>query len=182
MTSIRTTICALSCFFILTGSAFADNIIDYTLTAGTDEITFSLPQLPAVQTTCTFDDSFCISPVALVVDGTPIANGTVAFYTPGNEGGLTIQEGSTLLVNNDGPGAEQLFTGPLANPTLETFSNLQLIETGFASPTLNEAFTLNATSSAAAAAPEPGSYATLILGLGGLMLLARQRRSDLQTR
>jgi hypothetical protein len=171
MMSIRLTLCALSSLFVLTGAAVAD--INYTLTgAAGDIITFSLPQLPAVQTNCTYANSFCISPVTIVVDGNTISNGTVAFYTPANLGGLTIQEGSALLVNNDGPGNEQLFTGTLANPTLESFSNLQLVKEGAYNPQYNEAFLLNASTT-----PEPGSYAAFILGLGGVMLVARSRRA-----
>lgn len=63
----------------------------------------------------------------------PPRNGTVSFYTPANGGGLTILQGglgSTVLVNNDGPGFEQLFTGSLTSPSLETFSNLQLVGVG----------------------------------------------------
>jgi hypothetical protein len=110
MTSVRSSLCALSCLFILTGAAFAD--IDYTLTAGSDTISFSLPQLPTPTASCYLSsDCFSVSPVALVVDGT-LYNGTVSFYTPANGGGLTILQaglGSTVLVNNDGPGFEQLF-------------------------------------------------------------------------
>jgi hypothetical protein len=174
MTSIRSTLCALGSVFILTGSAIAD--INYTLTGSSgDVISFSLPQLPAVQTTCTYNDSFCISPVTLVVDGNVITNGTVAFYTPANLGGLTIQEGGTLLVNNDGPGNEQLFAGTLSNPTLETFSNLQLVKENAYGPQYDEAFVLNASTSGVT--PEPGSYAALILGFGGVMLMVRSRRA-----
>ena len=70
--------------------------------------------------------------MALVVDEPP-RNGTLSFYTPANGGGLTILQGglgSTVLVNNDGPGFEQLFTGSLTSPSLETFSNLQLVGVG----------------------------------------------------
>lgn len=189
MTSIRSTLCTLSCcFFVLTGSAFADiAIIDYTLTGPTDTITFSLPQVPAVQTSCSFADSFCITPVTLVVDGSTIDNGTVAFYTPGDGGGLTLQEGNKLLVNQGGPGyspsvpgsGAQLFTGPLANPTLGTYVNTQLVGAPFDSPTYNESFVLNATASSVT--PEPGSYAALILAFSCIMLVIRSRRAKQRT-
>jgi hypothetical protein len=179
MTSIRLMLCALSGFLVLTGSAFAD--INYTLTSGNDTITFSIPQLPAVQTSCDFfgDTScFAVYPVALTVDGSAVT-GNVSFYQPGVGGGLVVCTGATctpgsVLVNNNGPGNEQLFTGTLANPTLETFSNLQLTVAGAGSPLYNEAFLLNGTSSAAT--PEPGSYAALILGLGSVMFVVRSRR------
>ena len=34
--------------------------------------------------------------------------GTVSFYTPGDGGGLPFLLGSTVEVNNDGPGKEQM--------------------------------------------------------------------------
>jgi hypothetical protein len=165
---------ALCSLFILMRPALAD--INYTLTAGTDTITFSLPQMPTVQTTCTYPDGFCITPVTLVVDGNTITGGTVAFYSPADDGGLTIQDGSTLLVNNDGPSNEQLFTGTLANPTLGTYTNLQLVSTSAGAPVYEEAFTLNAV----ATAPEAGSYASyaaLILGLAGVTRLVKSQRA-----
>src|SRR5580658_655097 len=126
MISIRSTLLALSSLFIITTPSFAN--VNYSLTAGSDSIFFSLPQNPTplacdflgIDTSC-----FSVSPVSLTVDGTP-GTGYVSFFLPGVGGGLTIYEGATLLVNNDGPGNEQLFSGTLASPTLETFSNLQL--------------------------------------------------------
>jgi hypothetical protein len=181
--SIRSTMCALTCLFVLTGSAFADVFIDYTLTAGTDTISFSLPQLPAVQAPCNYfgDTSvFCVAPVSLTVDGSTVI-GNVGFYQPGVGGGLDVCTGSlpcalgTVLVNNDGPGGAQLFSGTLENPTLETFSNIQLGIAPAGDPLFNEAFTLNAV--ATGVTPEPGSYAALILSLGGVMLVVRSRRA-----
>jgi len=192
MISIRSTLCALGCLFILTGSAFADVFIDYTLTAGTDTISFSLPQLPAVQgPPCVFIEGtnpqgcFTVFPVALTVDGASVT-GNVKFYDQSAGGGLTIcatdtcLAGTTALVNNNGPGIAgsptppglQLFTGPIANPELETFSNLLLVGEPGGFPIYNESFTLNAV-----ATPEPGSYAALLLGFGGVMLVARSRRA-----
>jgi hypothetical protein len=84
--------------------------------------------------------------------------------------------GSTVLVNNNGPGNEQLFTGTLENPTLGTFSNLQLLQESAFGPKYNEAFLLNGTNGSTVT-PEPGSYAALILGIGGVMLVARSRRA-----
>ena len=182
MKFIRSTLCALSCLFILSGSAFAD--IEYTLTAGTDKISFSLPELPAVQSSCDFfgDTScFAVFPVSLTVDGSPII-GNVSFYRPSVGGGLTICTGATctagsVLVNNDGPGDEQLFTGSLASPELESFSDLQLAVANPGSPLYNEAFLLNATATGSTATPEPGSPATLILALGAIMLVVRSRHT-----
>jgi hypothetical protein len=111
MTSIRLTLCALSSLFILTSAAVAD--INYTLTSGGDTISFSIPQLPAVQASCDFfgDTScFAVYPVALTVDRSAVT-GNVSFYQPGVGGGLVVCTGATctvgsVLVNNNGPGNE----------------------------------------------------------------------------
>jgi len=191
MMSIRSTLCALGCLFMLTGSAFADVFIDYTLTAGNDTISFSLPQLlPAVQgPPCVFIEGttpqgcFTVFPVSLTVDGASVI-GNVKFYDQNQGGGLTICEtatciaGTTALVNNNGPANGQLFIGTAlsAHPELETFSNLLLVSEPGGDPVYHEAFTLNAVASGSVA-PEPGSYAALILGFGGVTLVVRSRRA-----
>ncbi len=117
-------------------------------------ITFTLPQQP-VPVTCTFSDScFGVNPTNLVVDGSPISNGVVNFYTPAESGGFTILEGTTLLINNGGPGNLQLFSGILSSPTLNAYSSLQLVAYSYGSPTYDEGFLLNATSSTPTT-PEP---------------------------
>jgi hypothetical protein len=139
--------------------------VNYALSAGSDTITFSLPQIPTAQA-CNFSvDCFSLYPVGLTVDGTSIANGEVSFYTTANHGGLTVVNlaTNTLLVNNDGPSDEVLFTGTVTNPTLETFSNLQLVATSAFGPQYNEAFILNATT-AASTAPEPSPVIMIIVG------------------
>jgi hypothetical protein len=138
--SLRSTLCALSGLFILTGSALGD-IFNYTLTSGTDTIT---------------------------IDGTT-ANGNVEFFAPDQDGGLAIQEGGKLLVNQVGP---QLFTGTLADPTLEEFSNLKL--TGFpdGNPAYDESFLLKRERN-------PGAWflRSVGLGLSGLLATSRLRRA-----
>ncbi len=182
MPAIRSTLCVLASLTVMAGSAFADTNIDYTLTAGTDVISFSLPEMPAVQSSCDFfgDTScFTVYPVSLTVDGSSIV-GNVSFFQPGVGGGLTVCTGTvcaagTTLVNNNGPGGEQLFTGTLADPTLEEFSDLGLTEAGAGNPQYDEAFTLNATRSTAT--PEPGSYLLLTLGIGAIALITRSHRA-----
>ncbi|MDQ2839550.1 MAG: hypothetical protein M3Y72_00600 [Acidobacteriota bacterium] len=142
--------------------------LSYTLAAGSDLITFTLPQQP-VPVACTFaTDCFGVDPANLAVDGSPVTGGVVNFYTPAQSGGLTILDGSTLLVNNGAPGNLQLFSGSLSAPTLNAYSNLQLVASSYGSPTYDEGFLLNATSSTTAT-PEP-SVVFLTL-LGGLVLL-----------
>ena len=115
--------------------------VDYTLTSGEDVITFSLPQPPAI-TACSFRDScFGTSPTDLFVNGTPVSDASVNFLNTSAEmGGLTILDGSTLLVNN---GGTDLFSGSLSAPTLGTFTNLVLGSYSFGSPAYDEAFTLS---------------------------------------
>lgn len=158
-----------------TSPVFAGTI-DYTLTGPgptPDIITFSLPDTPTPQACDFFGDTDCfsVSPVSVTIDGTTAA-GDVSFYESGAGGGLTIQEGGSTEVNNNGPGDEELFTGTLADPTLETFSDLQLVVAGAGSPILNEAFVLNATEEAATA-PEPSSMLLLLAGLAGAGMFAR---------
>jgi hypothetical protein len=157
--------------------AFA-GIIDYTLTGpgvNPDVITFSLSDTPTPQACNFFGDTSCftVSPVSITIDGTT-ATGEVSFYQSGVGGGLTISEGTSTEVNNNGPGDEELFSGTLADPTLETFSGLQLVVAGAGSPILNEAFVLNATV-AGATAPEPSSMLLLLAGLAGAGMCARKR-------
>ncbi len=141
-------------------------------------ITFTVPQQP-VPVTCTYaSDCFGVDPTNLTVNGSPVSGGVVNFYTPAQSGGLTILDGTTLLVNNGGPGNLELFSGSLSAPTLNTYSNLSLLAYSFGSPTYDEAFLLNATSSSAAT-PEPAEI--LLLLLGGVILLIAYRISVRQT-
>ncbi len=171
---------------ILVSPAFAATI-SYTLTSGSDTITFSLPQMPTtplLTTVCPLSSNcFSLSPVSLTVDGSAVSNGVVNFYSSANTGGLTISEGSTLLVNNNGPGNEQLFTGTFASPTLETFTNLQLIQTGAFSPRLNEAFLLNAVAGTNTSTPEPSSVLLLLTGgaaTAGMRMFLRSRNQGIR--
>jgi PEP-CTERM motif len=162
-----------ACFVFSMAVASAANV-DYTLTSGDDVITFSLPQPPAI-TPCSFRDScFGTSPTDLVVNGMLISDASVNFYTDAELGGLTILDGSTLLVNN---GGTELFSGTLLAPTLKTFTNLQLGGYSFGSPVLNEAFTLNAVLNPPATAPEPAAAALILAGAGVAALINRRRMS-----
>jgi hypothetical protein len=148
--------------------------VDYTLTSGSDVITFSLPQPPAI-TACSFRDScFGTSPTDLVVDGTPVTDASVNFYNNAEFGGLTILDGSALLVNN---GGTTLFSGSLSAPTLRTFTNLSLNAYSFGSPVYDEAFTLNAVLNPPATAPEPAAALLILAGAGVAGLINRRRMS-----
>jgi hypothetical protein len=153
----------------------AGSLVSYILTSGTDTIKFSIPQTPTPLACALSYDCFSVSPVAVTIDGVTDASAIVSFYTPSNGGGLTIVEGSTTEINNDGPGDEQLFSGTLGKPTLETFSNLQLVGVDAYSPALDESFLLNGAGTGPSA-PEPKTYALVLGGFAVIALTLRRRR------
>lgn len=132
----------LAAFF--TAAAFATDI-DYVLTTSTDTLSFTLPQQPVAGTCQIGIHCFSVSPVSVTFDGNTFNNGVISFYLSDQDGGLTVLEGNTLLVNNDGPNNQELFTGSLTDPTLEVFSNLQLSTDAYDSPEYAESFALTAT-------------------------------------
>jgi hypothetical protein len=171
-------LCLLSCL-LLPASVFGAPLnytLNYRLTSNSDVITFSLPRLPTPLDSCAYSsDCFSVTPTNLVIDGDSVSNGTVSFYEPSTGGGITIMQGDTLVVNNDGPNGLQLFSGTLSEPDLIGFSNLQLLEEHIGSPALDEAFLLNIS------APEPGTLKLLFLAclvpaalLGGRAALRRK--------
>jgi hypothetical protein len=158
--------------------------INYTLTdvPGKDVITFSLPANPTIppDATCQFpgypDICVTVSAPTLVVDGISYTNGIVDFFTPPSPGlgGLVVADkGGTEFLNQAGPylgpnDYEALFSGSLTSPTLETFTNLQLLG-GYSSgsPILGEqAFVLNAR------VPEGGTGWTYLLLAGAGLAFA----------
>lgn len=167
----------LACL-LLPAAAFGTPLgytLNYTLTANTDVITFSLPNRPVPLESCAFaTNCFSVTPENLTVNGDTILDGIVSFYTPASKGGITIMEGDTLLVNNDGPNTMQLFSGSLSEPVLKAFSNLQLVEEPFGAPSMDEAFILNTN------APEPGTlyllFPSILIG-GALVRRTSARRS-----
>ncbi len=168
---------------LFASKAFSSSV-DYSLTDPSgDLITFSIP-LPLSILSCNFfGDTSCFSaaPVNLMVDGSAVSGETVDFFigTPGPYGGLVIQDGSSVLINQGGleisPGMYQtLYSGTLANPTLENFTNLQLQGYGYGSPLYDESFVLNATG-APSETPEPGSIFLLGSGLLGMAGAVRRK-------
>lgn len=123
--------------------------VNYTLTSGTDTITFSLPQQPTAAASCAFyGNCATFNNVAVSVNGSLYPAAQVNFYLSSADGGLTIftsQSETTMLVNNDGNSAEQLFTGPVTSPTLTApISSYVLAQEGYNNPVYNEQFNLTA--------------------------------------
>lgn len=156
------------------GSAFAATV-DYTLTSGSDTITFSLPQQPTPAAACAFYGGCAtFNGVAVDVDGTVYTDGQVNFYLAGEDGGITIftdPTDSVMLVNNDGNFSEQLFSGTVTDPTLiAPITSYVLYKESYNNPEYNEQFNLTAE-----ATPEPGSFLLFGSGLLGLAGMARRK-------
>ena len=133
---------------LASASALAASI-NYTLTSGKDTITFSLPQQPTAAASCAFyGNCATFNGVAVNVDGTLYPNAQVNFYLSGADGGLTIftnPTDATMLVNNDGNFAEQLFTGSVTSPALTApITSYVLYQESYNSPLYNEQFSLTA--------------------------------------
>ncbi len=153
---------AFVAFILLFATSAWATRLSYTLvSASGDMVNFFSPQQPTPMP-CTFLSScFSISPDFLALDNIEVGNAIVNFY---QSGGLTILSGRTLLVNNAGPA---LFVGGLSTPTLQTFSNLRLVEQPLGHPQYDDVFFLNASVSPApnSNTPEPATWELGVLAL-----------------
>ncbi len=166
--------CTILLLLLLAGSTANADTVLYTLTSGSDTITFSLPQPPVAAATCAFFGGCAtFNGVAVDADGSIYPDAQVNFYLASSDGGLTIFTDSSdtaMLVNNDGNFAEQLFTGTVTDPTLiAPLSSYVLFQEGYNSPEFNEQFSLTAET------PEPDSVLLLGFGLLGLAAVVRRK-------
>lgn len=155
-------------------SAFSE-AVDYTLTSGIDTITFALPQQPTASICAFYGGCATFNGVSVEVDGTTYADAQVNFYLSSSDGGITIFTDlteATMLVDNDGNFAEQLFTGTVTNPELiAPITSYVLSAESYGGPEYNERFNLTAE----AETPEPSSLLLFGSGLLGLAALVRRK-------
>lgn len=158
----------LAAAFLLAAStlaAHAATIFDFTLTNGTDVVTFSLPSSPVPDRVNVTYAGFTLDAVPVDLNGL-IGNYTVTFFTGGlNGGGLCISTGDTVcnggdILTQSGP---QLYTGDEATPTLIPGS-YDLKNVGSANNTFEGPFHLAITEQASPV-PEPSTFALLGTGL-----------------
>ena len=155
--------------------AFADDV--FTITNGTDTVSFTLPASPSSpQTSCGRDPGFCIDALPITIDGNPAAS-TVTFYSNYNNSGLSMTGsygGSTTgyLVYGFDTNGDPLFSGypsaPTFNPGVYVIDSFD----GDLPPAFSGDLTLTISAQTPSATPEPSSLVLLggaIAGLGGAL-------------
>jgi hypothetical protein len=161
---------ALLTFAGAVAPAHADTI-QYTLTDGTNVITFSLPQHP---TPVAYTADWFAESTTVTVDGVSSTE-DVTFYDLAYLGGLSIASTPYTDQILDQQGA-QLYSGSTKFPELLAEKNVSLSCTAIKSPTpcsadtYHNSFILNAVD---VPTPEPTSLALTLAGLGllGVMLV-----------
>lgn len=139
--------------------AFADTIDNFTVTYGSNVLTFSLPSSPKVDGTIN-SNIFFIDNVPLLLNGSALTAMSVDFFLARSGGGLEVEP---LYIPS--LVAAQLFTGSIDAPTFEvgTFPILPFSPPG--TITISEA---------ASPVPEPGGIT--LFGTGVLCLMGEIRR------
>jgi hypothetical protein len=152
--------------------AYADTI-DYTLTDGSNVITFALPSTPTLAATST--DYFAVATSVTIDDAAPTAE-DITFYDTTYGGGLSIATTpeTDQVLDQLGP---LLYSGTTSDPTLLAASNVSLTPTSIdgGADTYSGSFTLNAVD--VTKTPEPASLSLTMAGIAmlGLMMVMRKR-------
>ena len=164
------------CFSARTAKADGggDGDLLYTLTGGPTSdpitVTFELPQNPNIGGPDNYDMGlgFQIDPIDLTIDGTPVDNDCLYFYSLLGGGGLQDNNSTFNLMNPDGSNT-MLYSGPESNPTM-LFMNGPVTLTDYDTGT--EAYTLTVSS---VTAPEPTSLLLLASGIIALCVMWKFR-------
>jgi hypothetical protein len=164
------------CFSAATAKADGGGSGDllYTLTGGPSNdpitVTFDLPQTPTIGGSDNYDmgEGFQIDPINLTVNGTPVDNDCLFFYSLFGGGGLQDNNSTFNLMNPVGS-TTMLYSGPESNPTMLPLSG-PITLTDFDTGT--ETYTLTVSS---VTAPEPTSLLLLASGIVGLCLMRKFR-------
>jgi len=173
---LSTLVLAVLCFSTV-GTAKADDL--FTLTDGSNVVSFQLPSNPSVSgwndgtnsggVTCNSDlTEFCILGVTVMNDGSPQSS-QIEFFNIDSSGGLAIlaPDGTEYTLNQAGV---QLYTGDESSPAFLTgVFPLTNTTSGMFPNDYSSDFTLTITPT-----PEPASL--MLLGSGVLALAGRMRR------
>jgi hypothetical protein len=176
-------IVAPACFLLALATsstkAFADDI--FTITNGTDTISFTLPASPSSpQTGCGRDPGFCFDSLPITIDGNP-GSSTVTFYSNYNSSGLSLTgdyggNTSGFLVYGFDSGEAALFSGYTSAPTFNLGTYVIYSSYGDLPTAFSGDLTLTITPQTVGATPEPSSVALLGTGLSALAMVSRRRK------